>query len=72
MNRMWKFIKIRLLKGKVLWKKGCVIGPSCYLEHSTVSLDSVLQGHNILVNAILPEHHILDFGSHIIEEIRYE
>jgi len=61
-----------VIKGKSTLEKGCVIGPCCYLEHSTVSLDSVLQGYNILVNAILPEHHILDFGSHIIEEIHYE
>jgi bifunctional UDP-N-acetylglucosamine pyrophosphorylase/glucosamine-1-phosphate N-acetyltransferase len=61
-----------VIKGKSLLEKGCVIGPNCYLEHSTVSIETILQGHNILVNAIIPEHEILDFGAHIIEDTPYE
>jgi len=61
-----------VIKGKSLLEKGCVVGPNSYLEHSTVSIDTILQGHNILVNAIIPEHEILDFGAHVIEETPYE
>lgn len=61
-----------VIKGKCMLEKGCVIGPGGILENSTVSLDSILQGHNILVNAIMPEHHILSYGSNIIEEMQYE
>jgi UDP-N-acetylglucosamine diphosphorylase/glucosamine-1-phosphate N-acetyltransferase len=61
-----------IIKGKSSLEKGCVIGPSSYLEHSTVCNDTILQGHNILVNAIIHEHEILDFGAHVIEETPYE
>lgn len=61
-----------VIKGKSHLEKGCVIGPNCYLEHSTVCNDTILQGHNILVNAIIHEHEILEFGVHAIEEIPYE
>ncbi|MCK9308730.1 MAG: NTP transferase domain-containing protein [Candidatus Cloacimonetes bacterium] len=60
------------LKGKCSLEKGCVIGPNCYLEHSTVCNDTILQGHNILVNAIIHEHEILEFAAHVIEETPYE
>lgn len=60
------------LKGKCSLEKGCVIGPNCYLEHSEVYNDSILQGHNILVNAVIHEHEILEFGLHVIEEASYE
>ncbi len=61
-----------VLRGKCNLEKGCVIGPNCYLEHSTVCNDTILQGHNILVNAIIHEHEILEFGAHVIEETPYE
>jgi bifunctional UDP-N-acetylglucosamine pyrophosphorylase/glucosamine-1-phosphate N-acetyltransferase len=61
-----------VIKGKSKLEKGCVIGPNCYLEHSTVYNDTILQGHNILVNAIIHEHEILEFGVHVIEEASYE
>jgi bifunctional UDP-N-acetylglucosamine pyrophosphorylase/glucosamine-1-phosphate N-acetyltransferase len=61
-----------VIKGKCNLEKGCVIGPNCYLEHSTVCNDTILQGHNILVNAIIHEHEILEFGAHVIEDTPYE
>lgn len=61
-----------VIKGKSTLEKSCVIGPCSFLENSTVSTEAILQGHNILVNAIIPEHHILNFGSQIIEETHYE
>lgn len=61
-----------VIKGKCTLEKGCVIGPNCYLEQSTVCNDTILQGHNILVNAIIHEHEILEFGVHAIEESTYE
>ena len=61
-----------VIKGKSCLEKGCVIGPNCYLEHSTVCNDTILQGHNILVNAIIHEHEILEFGINVIEDAPYE
>ncbi len=61
-----------VIKGKCTLEKGAVIGPNCYLEHSTVCNDTILQGHNILVNAIIHEHELLEFGAHVIEETPYE
>lgn len=61
-----------VIKGKCTLEKGCVIGPNCYLEQSTVCNDTILQGHNILVNAIIHEHEILEFGAHVIEESPYD
>lgn len=56
------------LKGACLLESGSVIGPNSYLENSKVYTDTVLQGHNILVNAIIHEHEMLEFGTHVIEE----
>lgn len=56
------------LKGACLLESGTVIGPNSYLENSKVCTDTVLQGYNILVNAIIHEHEILDFGMQVIEE----
>ncbi len=61
-----------IIKGKCNLESGCVIGPNCYLEHSTVSNDTVLQGFNILVNAIIHEHELVEFGVQVIEESPYE
>ncbi|MDY0152410.1 MAG: sugar phosphate nucleotidyltransferase [Candidatus Cloacimonas sp.] len=61
-----------VIKGNSTLEKGCVIGPNCYLEHSTVCNDTILQGHNILVNAIIHEHEILEYGVHAIEETPFE
>lgn len=61
-----------VIKGKSSLEKGCAIGPNCYLEHSTVCNDTILQGHNILINAIIHDHEILDFGAHVIEDSPYE
>ncbi len=61
-----------VIKGKSNLEKGCIIGPNCYLDHSTVSVESIVQGHNILVNAIIHDREILDFGLQVIEELSYE
>ncbi|HPN26436.1 MAG TPA: sugar phosphate nucleotidyltransferase [Candidatus Cloacimonas sp.] len=61
-----------VIKGKCTLEKGCIIGPCCLLENSDVSTEAIMQGYNVLVNAVLPEHHILHYGSHIIEETQYE
>lgn len=57
------------LKGKTTLETGSVIGPHCYLEHSRVCEESYLQGYNILVNAIIHDHELLEFGAHVLEEL---
>lgn len=56
------------LKGACLLETGSIIGPNCYLENSKVYTDSILQGHNILLNAIIHEHELLEYGAQVIEE----
>jgi bifunctional UDP-N-acetylglucosamine pyrophosphorylase/glucosamine-1-phosphate N-acetyltransferase len=61
-----------VIKGKSNLEKGCIIGPNCYLDHSTVSWNQSCKGTNILVNAIIHDREILDFGLQVIEELSYE
>ncbi|MDD4310584.1 MAG: sugar phosphate nucleotidyltransferase [Candidatus Cloacimonetes bacterium] len=61
-----------ILKGKCNLEKGCVIGPNCYLDNSTVCNDTIVQGFSVLVNAIIHEHEILEFCTHVIEDSPYE
>jgi len=61
-----------VLQGKCLIQSGVVLGPNCYVQNSNIGDNCILEGHNILVNAHLPEGHILDFGEQVIEEELYE
>ncbi|HOZ00723.1 MAG TPA: NTP transferase domain-containing protein [Candidatus Syntrophosphaera sp.] len=57
-----------VIKGKCLLEKGTFMGPGCYVEDSFLSENCLLEGHNILVNAHIPEGHIVPFGEHVLEE----
>lgn len=60
-----------IIKGKSLLESGCSIGPNCYVEHSKIGNDTILQGYNIIVNAYVHEHQIISFRD-CIEEDDYE
>jgi len=61
-----------VLKGKTTISKDSRLGPGCYVENSFISDSCTLEGHNILVNAHIPETHIVEFGEKVIEESAYE
>ncbi|MDD3103056.1 MAG: 2-amino-4-hydroxy-6-hydroxymethyldihydropteridine diphosphokinase, partial [Candidatus Cloacimonetes bacterium] len=61
-----------VLKGNTTLDEGVVLGPNCYLENAVISNDSVLLGHNIIVDSFIKEHEILDYGSRVIEEEDYD
>jgi UDP-N-acetylglucosamine diphosphorylase/glucosamine-1-phosphate N-acetyltransferase len=61
-----------IILGKSELRKGAYIGPNCYIEDTVLCDSSFLEGYNILVNAHIPEGHILDFGERTIEDIDYE
>jgi UDP-N-acetylglucosamine diphosphorylase/glucosamine-1-phosphate N-acetyltransferase len=61
-----------VLKGKTQVNSGALIGPGCYIEDSYVSDNCILEGYNILVNAHIPEEHIVEYGEKVIEDIDYE
>ena len=55
-----------IIRGKSELRKGAYIGPNCYIEDTVLCDSSFLEGYNILVNAHIPEGHILDFGERTI------
>ena len=57
-----------VIKGNSQICTGAHIGPGCYLADSFVSDNAILEGHNVLVDAHIPEGHILEFGEQVIEE----
>lgn len=57
-----------VIKGHSQICRDAYIGPGCYLDNSYVSDNGVLEGHNILIDAHIPEGHILEFGEQVIEE----
>lgn len=61
-----------ILRGKSQIQSGTFIGPNCLLEDSFVSDNCTLEGYNILINAHIPEEHIVAFGEQVIEESNYE
>jgi bifunctional UDP-N-acetylglucosamine pyrophosphorylase/glucosamine-1-phosphate N-acetyltransferase len=61
-----------ILRGKTHVERGSTIGPGCLLENCRICNDALLEGYNILVNAHIPEHHIVAFGEQGIEEAEYE
>jgi bifunctional UDP-N-acetylglucosamine pyrophosphorylase / glucosamine-1-phosphate N-acetyltransferase len=61
-----------VLKGHCTVDSGVVLGPNCYLENAVISNDSILPGHNIIIDSFIKEHEILEFGSRVIEEEDYE
>lgn len=61
-----------VLQGKCLLQEGACVGAGCYLQDSLLGENSILEGHNILVNAHIPDNHIVSFGEQVIEESIYE
>ncbi|MDI3503979.1 MAG: bifunctional UDP-N-acetylglucosamine pyrophosphorylase / glucosamine-phosphate N-acetyltransferase [Candidatus Cloacimonadota bacterium] len=61
-----------VLKGHCTIDRGVVLGPNCYVENAVISNDSILAGHNIVIDSFIKEHEILEFGSRVIEEEDYE
>ncbi|MCB5258172.1 MAG: sugar phosphate nucleotidyltransferase [Candidatus Cloacimonadaceae bacterium] len=61
-----------IILGKSELRKGAYIGPNCYIEDTVLCDNSLLEGYNILVNAHIPEGHILEFGEKTIEDLDYE
>lgn len=61
-----------VLKGKTTICRDSCLGPGCYVQNSYLSDSCVLEGHNILVNAHIPDNHIVKFGEKVIEELDYE
>lgn len=61
-----------VLKGKSTVERGAILGPNCYIENAIISNDSILRGHNIIVDSFIKEHELLEFGSRVIEEEDYE
>jgi len=57
-----------ILKGKTTVRTGCSIGPNSLISDSYVSEDCILEGHNILVHAHVPEGHILGLREQFIED----
>jgi bifunctional UDP-N-acetylglucosamine pyrophosphorylase/glucosamine-1-phosphate N-acetyltransferase len=55
-----------ILKGKTTVRTGCSIGPNSLISDSYVSEDCILEGHNILVHAHVPEGHILGLREQFI------
>ncbi len=61
-----------VIKGKSQVCSGAYLGPGCYVENSHLSDNALLEGHNVLVDAHIPEGHILEFGEQVIEETYHE
>ncbi len=57
-----------VIKGHSQICAGAHIGPGSYLENSFVSDNCILEGHNILIDAHIPEGHILEFAEKVTEE----
>ncbi|MDP2174085.1 MAG: sugar phosphate nucleotidyltransferase, partial [Candidatus Cloacimonadaceae bacterium] len=57
-----------IIKGGSMVDRGAFIGSNCYIDHSKISSESILEGYNILVYAHIPEHHIVELGETYIEE----
>ncbi|HNQ43154.1 MAG TPA: NTP transferase domain-containing protein [Candidatus Cloacimonadota bacterium] len=60
------------IKGKTTLETACVIGPNCYIEHAKICNDSILQGFNVIVNAYIKEHEVLEYAQHVIDDEDYE
>lgn len=56
------------IKGKCYLEYGCHIGPHCYLEHSDIGKETILQGYNIVINANAHDAEIIPWGEKILEE----
>jgi len=61
-----------VIKGKTTLETGVVIGPSCLIDTCRICNDSILEGHNLLSFAHIPEQHILTYGEQVLEEESYE
>jgi len=61
-----------VLKGNTTIDSGVILGPNCYIENAVISNDSILPGHNIVIDSFIKEHEVLDFGSRVLEEEDYE
>jgi bifunctional UDP-N-acetylglucosamine pyrophosphorylase / glucosamine-1-phosphate N-acetyltransferase len=56
------------IKGKSYIEKGAHIGSHCYLEHSDIGREAILEGYNIIINANVHETEIISWGEKILEE----
>ena len=61
-----------ILKGHSTIESGAVLGPHCIVQNSLISNDSILLGHNIIVDSFIKEQEVLEFGARVIEEEDYE
>lgn len=61
-----------IIKGKTTLESASSIGPNCYIENAKICNDSILQGFNVIVNAYIKEHEILEFAQHVIDDEDYE
>lgn len=61
-----------VIKGKTTISRDSCLGPACYVENSFLGDNCALEGHNIVVNAHIPDTHIVKFGEKVIEELDYE
>ncbi|HPS38189.1 MAG TPA: sugar phosphate nucleotidyltransferase [Candidatus Cloacimonadota bacterium] len=61
-----------ILKGKTYLETGSVIGPSCYLDNCKVGTESILQGFNVMINAIIHDSEIIEFQESHEEDMLYE
>ncbi len=57
-----------VIKGHSQICGGAHIGPGCLLDNTYVSDNAILEGHNVLKDAHIPEGHILEYGEQVIEE----
>ncbi|MBW6514359.1 MAG: NTP transferase domain-containing protein [Candidatus Syntrophosphaera sp.] len=61
-----------ILRGKSTVQEGAFLGPNCLVEESFISDNGILEGYNVLVNAHIPEAHIVEYGEMVIEESSYD
>lgn len=61
-----------ILKGKSSLRSGSSIGSNCLIDNSCLCEDCILEGYNIVVNAHIPEAHIVSFGEKVSEDDSYE
>lgn len=50
-----------ILSGKTHVEEGVIIGPNCLVRDSKISRGSILNGYNVLVNALIHDEEVLDY-----------
>lgn len=61
-----------IIKGKTIIESGASIGPNCYLEHCKIGCDSILQGYNVMINAIIHDGEIMEYMESHEEDMPYD